>query len=223
MQKTIGMGFALALLAAIPGRAAEPHVCVSTSLQKTEQSIGYELIDVVRRQAWITTDWTLHEYGEFKPGLTQLNWIKNVPRAGLGARMTVLRSPDCANDGEYTIQTKFGRSFFHIANIVSVGRRHGDNKELVEASVFKYHRLEFDADQTVSLLLSPGGDHFVLVNQPVALKEHRPELPHGWSITDVTLDGPWKADLFGHVRVLRTTDGASYQGPVEKPVADAQS
>ena len=212
-----GAGLVILLVAVATAQTTEDQVCVATEPETAGQKVGYELIDLMRREAWVTVDWTLEAYAEFSPGLTSWNWIKNDPRVGDAARASVLRSPECDKDGEFTFTTMFDRSFFHIANLVRIGPRHGDAGDLREGGVLKYHRLEFEAGQTVSLLTSPEADTFVRVNRPVGAAGMLPGLPEGWSVIDVVLETPWQADLFGEVRVLQLRDGTSYQGPIEAP------
>jgi len=199
--------------------ATSDEVCIAAVPDAAGQNVGYELIDFMRREAWVTRDWTLQDYAAFTPGPAAFNWSKNNPRQGDAAQTSVMRSPDCDNDGEFTYRAMFDRSFFHIANIVSIGPRHGTNAEIREAGVLKYHRLEFDAGQIVSILRSPDDNLFIRVNRPVGVPQQRASLPAGWSVTEVTLHDQWRADLFGRVRVLRLQDGASYQGPIEMPGA----
>ena len=194
--------------------AGEREVCVPRDLETAGQAVGYELIDLMRREAWVTTDWTVEAYKEFSPGLTELNWLKNDPRQGFAARASVLRSPGCAADGEFTYQTMFGRTFFHIAELTSL--RGGDltNGALTEGGVIKHHLLEFEADQTVSFLISPAGESFVRVNRPIDASLGDNMLPEGWVLQELRLDSAWQADLIGEIRVLRLDDGTSYQGPI---------
>ncbi|MEM8812772.1 MAG: hypothetical protein AAGF59_09155 [Pseudomonadota bacterium] len=207
---------AVGAFAAIDTRDQE--VCVLRYPAMAEHRIGYELIDLMRREAWVTLDWTLEDYADFSPGPTALNWMKNDPRSGFAARAKIMRSPECTTDGAFTYQSMFGRTFFHIADISNLGQRHGANGEIREGGVTKYHRLEFDPGQTVSLLVSPRGERFVRVNRPVVAEGTDPVLPEGWLLTDIALENPWRIDLFGKVRVLRLKDGTSYQGPVGMPI-----
>ena len=190
------------------------ETCVARAPETAGQDVGYELIDILRREAWVTTDWTVDAYADFSPGITALNWLKNDPRQGYAARAIVLRSPGCTEDGEFTYQTMFGRTFFHIADLTSLAGGDLTNSALTEASVAKHHRLEFDAGQTVSFLVSPSGERFVRVNRPIDASQVEQELPEGWALEDVSLGTPWRADLIGEVRVLRLGDGTSYQGPI---------
>lgn len=199
--------------------AGEREVCVQRTPETAGQNVGYELIDLMRREAWVTTDWTLEAYAEFSPGVTALNWLKNDPRLGYAAQATVLRSPGCDADGEFTYQTMFGRTFFHIADITGATGGHLANGALTEGAVIKHHRLEFEADQSVLFLVSPSGESFVRVNRPIDASAGDNALSEGWVLQELTLASAWQADLIGEVRVLRLDDGTSYQGPiVEMPI-----
>ena len=197
------------------------EVCVKRIPETAGRDVGYELIDLLRREAWVTTDWTVDAYAQFSPGLTALNWLKNDPRRGYAAQAKVLRSPGCAADGEFTFQTMFGRTFFHIADITGTGGRDLTNGALTEASVIKHHLLKFEADQTVSFLVSPAGESFVRVNRPIDTSPRDNGLPEGWILQDLRLVAAWQADLNGEVSVLRLQDGTSFQGPIGEMPADA--
>lgn len=200
-------------------RADGRAVCLPRAPDTAGQDVGYEVIDILRREAWVTTDWTLDAYAAFSPGIAAPHWLKNDPRQGYAARASVLRSPGCAADGEFTYQTMFGRTFFHIADLTSLRGEDLTNGALTEASVTKHHRLEFDADQTVSFLVSPSGESFVRVNRPIDASAGGNALPEGWVLQELRLASAWQADLIGEVRVLRLDDGTSFQGPIiEMPV-----
>ncbi|MEO1700559.1 MAG: hypothetical protein AAFR71_00785 [Pseudomonadota bacterium] len=199
------------------------EVCIPRAPDTAGLDVGYELIDILRREAWVTTDWTVDAYAEFSPGITAPNWLKNDPRQGFAARMAFVRSPGCAADGEFTFQTMFGRTFVHVADLTSLGGNHLTKGVLTEARVSKHHKLEFDEGQTVSFLVSPSGEHFVRVNRPAGAGYGEQNVPLGWSLQDLTLTAPWHADLIGDVAVLRLEDGVSYQGPVgEVPLGAAK-
>ncbi|MDX8352598.1 hypothetical protein [Cognatiyoonia sp. IB215182] len=218
--KILGSALLVAALGAVAATDAQSQeTCVAVVPEASGAAVGYELIDIIRREAWVTRDWTLADYAAFSPGPAALNWRKNDPREGDAANARVMRSPECGHDGDFTYQIKFGREFFHIANIVSIGPRHGPNGEIREGGVVKYHRLTFDAGQTVSILHAPEGTAFIRVNRPVAAPHVQVRLPEGWSVTTAMLNTPWRVDLFGGVRVLRLQDGSSYQGPIEMPEA----
>ena len=199
------------------------EVCVKQTPETAGRDVGYELIDILRREAWVTTDWTVDAYAKFSPGITAPHWIKNDPRQGYAARTAFLRSPGCAADGEFTFQTMHGRRFIHVADLTGLRGDELTGGALVEASVNKHHRLAYDAGQTVSFLLSPSGERFVRVNRPIDASHDAQSVPMGWSLREMTLTDPWHADLIGDVAVLRLENGVSYQGPFgELPPVGAQ-
>jgi hypothetical protein len=219
MKKAIAALSVLSMIVVAPGllaalSAPAREVCVAKHPQMASQRIGFELIDLMRRQAWVTTNWTLDAYAHFSPPYTALNWVKNEPRVGFASNASVLRSPGCEQDGQFTFMNRFDRTFFHIADVTHAGGRHGPNGEISEVAVHKYHRLEFDAGQIVSILVAPNGDRFIGVNRPVGEAKVSPGLPEGWERLDRELEGSRRVDLFGDIRVLRLQNGASYQGPI---------
>lgn len=207
----------IAIGAMAPTKPESKEVCVNQPPELAGQNIGFELIDLLHRQAWVTTDWTIEDYSNFSPGLASPGWIKNKPRVGFATKTSVLRSPSCDEDGQFTYQTQFGRTFFHIADISQIVPTYGDNRKVKAAIVTKYHRLQFDQGQVISVLLSPAGEAFIRVNRPVEVTSLDPELPQDWTIQEFVLSGIWQADLFGKVQVLRLENGTSYQGPVRLP------
>lgn len=198
-------------------------ICVAEKPVIGEQRIGYELIDLMRGEAWVTLDWTLEKYSDYSLGVASWNWIKNEPRLGYGTRASILKSPGCENDGEFTYQHMHGRTFFHIADITDFGFTHGENNEIRGATVRKHHRLEFELGQTVTFLVSPDQNYFVRVNRPVGTDEKAPKLPEAWSMQDFELKSAWQAELFEHVQVYQVQNGTSFQGPVSPPSVEHSS
>jgi len=204
---------------AVSGNATRDH-CVRTAPDTAGQAVGFELIDLIRREAWVTTDWSVEAFATFSPGLTAPHWFKNDPRQGHAQHAIVLRSPGCSNDGEFTYRSMYDRTFFHIADITRLSGAGLTGGALVEATVIKHHRLAFEGGGGVTFLVSPDGDHFVGVNRPVDQSTAPITLPDGWVLIELRLDQDWQADLVGEVNVIRLQDGASYQGPIERlPVA----
>ena len=194
--------------------APEKKVCIAKAPDVRASGIGCELIDILRGQAWVSTDWTLEAFEAFQPGIFAPHWIKNDPREGVASQTRVLRSPECENEGEFTYRTIFGRSHFHIADLSDRGQRGLTDGALVEGTVAKYHVLQFSTGQSVSFLTSPDGMRFVEVNRPVGWRPAENDLPAGWTLQQTTLAAPWDAELLPTVRVLRLADGSSYQGPL---------
>lgn len=215
---------AIALGFAVTESETRDH-CVRVSPETAGQAVGFELIDLVRREAWVTTDWSVEAFAAFSPGLTAPHWFKNDPRKGEAEHAIILRSPGCANDGEFTYSTMYDRTFFHIADITRLTGAGLTGGVLVETLVSKHHRLEFESGAAVSFLVSPDGHHFVGVSRPVD-RSHTPiTLPEGWSLKRLRLDEAWQADLIGEVNVIRLQDGVAYQGPIERlpMAADGQA
>ncbi|MEO0543549.1 MAG: hypothetical protein AAFY99_06985 [Pseudomonadota bacterium] len=192
-----------------PNSHADSGCTVKEHVSK-QNSIGFELIDLMRGEAWVTIDWTVEEYAEFSPGLTGLNWIKNEPRTGLADRMRVYKSPGCSNEGQFKYKEVFGRKFFHIADVVARRRTVDPQGLIAEVRVVKYHSLFFDPGSTISTLKAPNGDVFVGVNDMYG-NTTPPTLPEGWVIEAQKVDAHKEIRLFGEVRVLRLKNGLSFQ------------
>lgn len=216
----LGTSFLFAVGAFAASNQPTYRVCVSERPKIGQQKTGYELIDFIRGEAWVTLDWTLEDYSNYSLGITSLNWFKNAPRISSSARASILKSPDCENNGEFTYQHMHGRSFFHIADIKGIGTTYGENDEIQGANVKKYHKLEFDPGQTVMFLVSPENDYFVRVNSPVRTGENDAELPEAWTIQEFDLESAWQVELFEEVQVYQVKDGTSFQGPVNPPTGE---
>ncbi|MEL6200824.1 MAG: hypothetical protein AAFR39_00545 [Pseudomonadota bacterium] len=193
------------------GNSREIHNCVAKAPSGNGGQVGFELIDIAHWQAWVTLDWTLHEYEKFSPGLLALNIIKNDPRKGFASSMEVIKSPGCEADGEFSYTEAFGRRFFHIADIVKRSKPADDAGLITEARVEKYHQLNFSAGSVISVLLAPNGDQFFGVNEVVRDLFVAPKIPEGWTLYDHIPTESITIDLSGQVRVLRLSNGSSYQ------------
>ena len=190
------------------------EVCVAKSPEGVSPDIGYELIDLVRMQAWVTTDWDLASYEDFRPGLFAPHLFKNEPRLGTAGAASVLKSPGCANEGEFTYKTRFGRTFFHIADVNGRVDLEQGGGAMTAAIVNKHHVLAFEAGQSVEFLAAPDGGHFLNVNRSISGEGSGGEIPATWTVETVTLSAPWRAELMPSVYVLRVSDGRSFQGPI---------
>ncbi|MEL6349745.1 MAG: hypothetical protein AAFV53_41960 [Myxococcota bacterium] len=191
--------------------------CVSRS--PSFDGTGYELIDVYSGEAWISRDWTEAEYADFSLPWSWMTWLKNEPRDRRSEGAEFIRSPGCSEDGQHSYMVAFGKEFVHVGTL----NRHitgvDVNPEEAQAygsvgGITKYHRLTFQAGQTIHILHSPSGERFVNVNR-IAGHTVAPTLQDGWTITAHPVRRPTDVTLFGDVYVLRLDNGSSYQAPFD--------
>ncbi|MEJ8562168.1 hypothetical protein QTO30_13660 [Yoonia sp. GPGPB17] len=155
--------FATTLLAVTLGFAftgtQSRDYCIRISPDTAGQPVGFELIDTIRGEVWVTTDWTVEAYAAFSPGLTAPHWFKNEPRQGDAAKAIALRSPGCPHDGKFTYQTIYNRTFFHIADITRITGAGLTGGVRVESTVNEHHRLEFEINEVNVIRLEDGASY----------------------------------------------------------------
>ena len=70
----------------------QTDVCLPETPDRSENRIGYKVIDLMRGQAWVSTILTPDEFEELRLGVFAPHWIKNSPRKGVAEAASVLRS-----------------------------------------------------------------------------------------------------------------------------------
>lgn len=181
---------------------------------------GYELISLVRGEAWATRDWTPEDYAAFSPPLSWSFWFKNDPRLGLADQARFTRSPGCDEEGRFSYMTAFGRTFVLAARprALTLG---GDERGLITGvEVEKHHVLRFAAGRTLEVLENPEGRRFIAVSAPLRRATPAPELPAGWSLAARVATEDLEVALSGAVTVIRLANGVSYQGPLPQTGRD---
>ncbi|MEO1474675.1 MAG: hypothetical protein AAFS03_12205, partial [Pseudomonadota bacterium] len=170
-----------------------------------------------------TRDWTTEEFDAFRFPLSKLHWRKNDPRVALADNSAFAKSPGCDEDGQYTYLTAHGRQFLHVVDLHKMDRSQARSHQFVVIDIEKHHVLEYNAGRMISVLMDPDGQRYVAVTEELRSdgQAAAPQLPDGWSSTQVQLHHGLEVPLVGTVTVIRTSDGMSYQGPV--PVDFIQS
>jgi hypothetical protein len=173
---------------------------------------GFELIDWLGGDAWLTLDWTVAEFEAVSLGWSRPFWRKNDPRRGTADGGRFLRSPGCAADGEFTYLNAYGREFVQVVELQELPSP-GGPAGIREVRLKKYHVVSFDPGTRVRVLHSPTGERFVLVAETFT-RMSEPTLPDGWTLTEHTPASPAVVVLVGEVRVLRLDNEDSFQGPL---------
>ena len=78
---------------------------------------GYELIDLLNEEVWVTSDFTPAEYAEFSPPLL---WIKNDPRIMMADQAEFLRSPGCSEPGQFTYMQAYDKGFLNVVQLITM-------------------------------------------------------------------------------------------------------
>ena len=162
---------------------------------------------------WATKEFSPQDFHDLGLPLHWAHWFKNDPRVVLASSAQFVKSPGCA-DGEYTYMTAFGRNFVQVVHLDRISVLGKGDAKLRAITLEKHHGVTFAADQTVRVLQSPEGERYIAVAQTLDRSDAPVALPAGWSIDTHHLAQDLQVDLVGEVRVLRTTNEDSYQGPV---------
>ncbi|MEO1730089.1 MAG: hypothetical protein AAFR64_05070 [Pseudomonadota bacterium] len=174
---------------------------------------GFELVDVVSGEVWLTKDWTVQDFEKFDLPISQALWLKNDPRTGAAQSGKFLRSPGC-EPGQFTYMQAHGREFLHVVDLDGLPRELDDKGLIRAVQLNKHHSLNFDEGAQIEVLSDPSGQRFVLIARTLLEVEDDPSLPEGWSLESFVLAAPFKVQLDGKVSVLRMDNEDSFQGPL---------
>ncbi len=184
-----------------------------------EVRVGYEIIQVVSPNEMIT--WanidgiTQEEFDaiELPPG-----WFKNQPREIVTGSATFAGSPG-AGLGEFVEEELYGHSWQHVATIVEANVPLDDDSLLTANTIAKSHQVTFDADSTLSILISPEGEHYVLISRDAGRTSDTPTIPEGWQLVEHTLTEELVVQLPSPTTNIRADNEDSFQGPVPELAA----
>jgi hypothetical protein len=178
---------------------------------KGGERAGYELINLLTKEVWGTSDFTEEEYEAFSPPLF---WIKNDPRIMMADKAEFLKSPGCDDEGEFTYLHKFDKRFMKVVQLITMNKP-ADNEGLISMTELeKYHLLTYSSGSNISILENPSGERFIEVSRSVNRSSDTFTLPEGWSLTSQLLQTDIQVELSGIVSVLRTDNEDSFQGPL---------
>ena len=211
--------FVIALSISACSGGGEVEECVARPLTPSGTRQGFELIDIPSGRVWLTREWEVADFQSFALPLTWSLWRKNDPRTGAASQGKFLRSPGCAL-GEFTYMRAHGREFLHVVNLENLGKEpEGTDGLILEVSLNKHHTLTFDEGGPIEILTNPAGERFVLIARTLEDVADTPTLPDGWTLTRARLAQDFTVQLDGEVRVLRTDNEDSFQGPLPADVS----
>jgi len=213
-MKTLNFLAAILIMVTIPAGCMpveDLEECVSLEPASDGEVVGYELIDLLNKEVWATSDFTPEEYAAFSPPLL---WIKNDPRTMIADSGEFLRSPGCSEPGQFTYMRAYDKGFLNVVQLITLDTPVDDQGLIRKTELEKYHVLTYFSGRTVHILQSPTGERFIWVSRSVDRPSDTFTLPEGWTLTTHVLSTELTLDLSGNVSVLRTDNEDSYQGPL---------
>ncbi len=176
---------------------------------------GFELIDQLYRQVWGWNDMTQAQFDAITLRPTWLFWVKNSPREIL-ARGFFVKSPECANDGEYTWKRMYGWNWLAVTNFVSLNQPVDEGGLITRSVMWKYQTFTFAPGAHTNQLTSPEGKKYVMVTRDGSRTSDTSPLPSGWTVSpSYTINKTLTVELLGkETENYRTSNGDSFQGPL---------
>ena len=117
-------------------------------------------------------------------------------------------------DGVDVEAEHFGHEWFHSATVVGMGEQLDDEGLLTASTVEKDHEISFGPGATVTLLVSPDDERYVLVSRDADRTSSQPTIPPGWELVEEPAPDGVTFRLDGQTRVIRADNEDSFQGPV---------
>jgi hypothetical protein len=213
-MKTLNFLAAILIMVTIPAGCMpvqELEECVSLEPASDGEGAGYELIDLLNKEVWVTADFTAEEYAAFSPPLL---WLKNDPRIMVADGAEFLKSPGCSEPGQFTYMRAYDKGFLNVVQLITLDTPVDDQGLIRRTELEKYHVLTYFSGRTVSILQGPTGERFIWVARTVDRSPDPVTLPEGWTLTTHVLQTELPVDLSGNVSVLRTDNEDSFQGPL---------
>jgi hypothetical protein len=128
-----------------------------------------------------------------------------------------LRSPDANEDGVFTTAEHFGYQWMFNAQIVDMNVELPENEEalLTGRYIAKYHEVTFKAGRTLSILISPQGEEYVLISRDANRITDIPVIPNSWQIEERVINQNLTFDLPNPTLNIRAENNQdSWQGPI---------
>ncbi len=180
--------------------------------------IGFELVQIISMDSilvWANNEILTQE--EFDSIQITSGWQKNEPREGMPDYAKFMRSPDANEDGEFTTAEFFGYQWMFNAQIVDANAELPENEEglLAGRYIEKYHKVTFNAGRTLSILISPQGEEYVLISRDANRITDTPVIPETWQIQEREINDTITFDLPNPTLNIRAENNQdSWQGPV---------
>jgi hypothetical protein len=187
---------------------AEP---VDVAAAADERAVGFEIMEITDDgiKAWLSSELTQEEFEAID---LPAGWFKNQPREAVADGARFYGSPGA--DGVSVEAEHFGHEWFHSATVVELNERMDEAGLLTASTVEKDHEISFDPGQTVTLLVSPDDERYVLVSRDADRTSDEPTIPAGWELVSELVPDGATYRLDGQTKVIRADNEDSFQGPV---------
>jgi hypothetical protein len=194
--------------------ACEP----GTGLTPSDVVVNHEILQFLSPTeilVWASGTITSAEFDAVElPG----GWFKNFPLQPNTDSVTIRRSPEAA-DNEIVQLEQFGYVWDHAVTVVEAGVPIEDGL-LTRSTIVKHHDLMWEPCRTLTFLVSPEDESYVLTTQNAERAEEAPELPEGWRTVLYQTEEQLIVPLDGQVSSIQATNEQLFQGPVSGiPVA----
>lgn len=183
-----------------------------------EIRVGFELVELVSDESilvWTNSDTLTQE--QFDAIELTESWTKNEPREGIPNSAKFLRSPDASQEGVFTTAEHFGYDWYFNAQVLDNDVHLPDNEEglLTGRSIAKYHEVKFNAGSTLSILISPNGEEYILISRDVNRLTDVPIIPDNWQLDERVINEDLILVLPNPTLNIRAENNQdSWQGPV---------
>jgi hypothetical protein len=195
----------------------DPEIPEEETVTETKR-IGFELVQIISMDSilvWANNEILTQE--EFDSIQITSGWQKNEPREGMPDYAKFMRSPDANEDGEFTTAEFFGYQWMFNAQIVDLNAELPEDEEglLAGRYIAKYHQVTFNAGRTLSILISPTGEEYVLISRDANRITDTPVIPETWQIEEREIHETLTFDLPNPTLNIRAENNQdSWQGPV---------
>lgn len=184
-----------------------------------EVRIGYELVNIISLDSilvWTNEDILTQE--QFDSIQLPNSWTKNEPREGIPNFGRFLRSPDASQDGDFTTAEHFGYNWLFNAQVIenNVPLPGNDQGLLAGRYIAKFHEVTFDAGRTLSVLISPDGEEYILISRDANRTTDIPIIPDDWQIEERLITEELTLELPNPTLNIRAENNQdSWQGPID--------
>lgn len=181
--------------------------------------VGFELVEIVSLDSilvWINEDILTQK--QFDSIQLPSSWRKNEPREGVPNFARFLRSPDASREGDFTTAEHFGYNWLFNAQVVdnNVPLPSNDEGLLTGRYIAKFHEVSFDAGRTISILISPDGEEYILISRDAYRSFDTPIIPDTWQIEERFISEELTIELPNPTLNIRAENNQdSWQGPID--------